>query len=360
MIENEPEARAQENSKEVKEGPFHINGPGVMARTFACAALMAVASPAPISAKTSAFERGTIDLGERNDPNQIEVARAYKSKREAVHFTDGSLYVGTVYNDKPHGTGRFVFEDGSMYIGEVREGEPHGKGTFFWPSGSKYTGEFRNGKMNGEGKLIVKNREIFEGTFNDDEIVYGKHWAPSKGHYEGHFRNGMRHGSGTVILFDGKKFIGLFSNGIRKEGRWIESTAPKVVFGLRRRLTLDETGECDVETDDDGNANGYGECLMLNGMVYRGGFVDNKPNGYGTTRTRFGGPSDDHGYSGEFRNGVPHGYGVGVYVDGKYVGGIRNGKHHGIGTVIFRDGRRFDGRFRGGDPTSDGEWTTSD
>ena len=57
-------------------------------------------------------------------------------------------------------------------------------------------------------------------------------------------------------------------------------------------------------------------------------------------------------YEGSYQNGVPHGYGVCVYVGGGgyYAGQWRNGKEHGHGVMSLVDGTRYEGEWRDGSP----------
>ena len=57
---------------------------------------------------------------------------------------DGSTYVGSALNGKPHGFGT-VNAAGDYYQGEYRDGVPHGKGVVRGNGGQYYRAEFRNG-----------------------------------------------------------------------------------------------------------------------------------------------------------------------------------------------------------------------
>lgn len=52
-------------------------------------------------------------------------------------------------------------------------------------------------------------------------------------------------------------------------------------------------------------------------------------------------------YSGEFRNGVRHGFGKDSFIDGSsYEGGYFDGKRQGKGTVIYNNGHKYIGSFQ--------------
>ncbi len=51
-------------------------------------------------------------------------------------------------------------------------------------------------------------------------------------------------------------------------------------------------------------------------------------------------------YSGEIKDGKPHGKGILTYEDGeKYSGDWINGMREGKGTLIYIDGSKYDGRI---------------
>lgn len=82
-----------------------------------------------------------------------------------------------------------------LYTGTVNaDGVPDGKGMATWNKGKavSYDGEWKNGRMDGETTYILRNGDIFEGTFKDDHYDQGKYTEKSSGEYfEGTFKNGQ-------------------------------------------------------------------------------------------------------------------------------------------------------------------------
>ncbi len=73
--------------------------------------------------------------------------------------------------------------------------------------------------------------------------------------------------------------------------------------------------------------------------VYSGDLKDGLPHGYGTWKHSGGAY-----YTGEFYEGAWQGYGTWIHPDGiKYVGEWLQGEYHGRGTLILPSGARYDG-----------------
>ena len=67
-------------------------------------------------------------------------------------------------------------------------------------------------------------------------------------------------------------------------------------------------------------------------------------------------------YVGEFKNGLPEGYGTFTYSDGAvYVGNFKEGKEHGIGTfTCWTHGSQYTGQFQNGKKHGSGIYTYPD
>ena len=78
-----------------------------------------------------------------------------------------------------------------------------------------YYGEISNNKRNGVGKQFNK-KDIFEGIWNDDEIVKGKAiYFSDQGNiiYEGEFKDGLENGYGQKLYPNNRVYKGIFING---------------------------------------------------------------------------------------------------------------------------------------------------
>jgi hypothetical protein len=89
---------------------------------------------------------------------------------ETITYSDGSKYVGEVFNGLLHGQGTLTFPSGEKYVGEWKDGKKHGQGTFTYPDGRKYVGEW-------------KDNNQWSGTmYNADGSIEGKYkegkWSP--------------------------------------------------------------------------------------------------------------------------------------------------------------------------------------
>ena len=71
---------------------------------------------------------------------------------------------------------------------------------------------------------------------------------------------------------------------------------------------------------------------------------------------------DKRVYSGETKNGKPHGQGIDEYVDEgyKYKGSFRNGYANGQSTITWSDGSKYEGQVKDGEKDGSGTYFHSD
>jgi len=79
-------------------------------------------------------------------------------------------------------------------------------------------------------------------------------------------------------------------------------------------------------------------------FLYKGQFKNSKPNGEGTiTYPAHPGAS----YTGNWKNGMAHGYGIQKYAEGGgYEGEWKNNKRHGKGTMTWPNGDKYVGDWK--------------
>lgn len=84
---------------------------------------------------------------------------------------------------------------------------------------------------------------------------------------------------------------------------------------------------------------------VSNGFEYRGGFLDFKMHGKGKLEFK-----DGKVYEGDFKEGLMTGEGELVNGNKIYKGGFRRGKQHGIGVYLptGKNGQGYRGRWRNG------------
>ena len=92
-----------------------------------------------------------------------------------------------------------------------------------------------------------------------------------------------------------------------------------------------------------GMPSGYGTFTYSDGSVYVGDFEKGKEHGQGVFNCWAHGSK----YVGQFKNGKKHGKGIYTYPDGAiYNGEWIEGKREGEGIMIFKDGKRLVGKFK--------------
>ena len=90
---------------------------------------------------------------------------------------------------------------------------------------------------------------------------------------------------------------------------------------------------------------GYGSNIYTTGKQYRGSFIADKKNGFG--QQLYGNLGDK--YTGEWKNGHPHGMGYFQYASGaSYSGEFYNGKRYGEGEYRFANGKVYSGQWING------------
>jgi hypothetical protein len=90
-----------------------------------------------------------------------------------------------------------VNADGSKYNGEYKEDKPNGTGCYIWCDGEKYDGEWRDGKFNGKGIKTLPDGTIFDGKWLEGKPNGpGTCNYPDGATYNGEWKNGQPHGKG--------------------------------------------------------------------------------------------------------------------------------------------------------------------
>ncbi|KAL2497255.1 Phosphatidylinositol 4-phosphate 5-kinase 1 [Abeliophyllum distichum] len=164
------------------------------------------------------------------------VAQSIIEKR----IQNGDLYIGTLANNTPHGSGKYLWKDGCMYEGDWKRGKASGKGKFSWPSGATFEGEFKSGRMEGSGTYIGSDGDMYKGSWSADrKHGYGMKHYSNGDYYEGQWKKNLQDGQGRYVWKNGNEYIGewksgmihgrgvlVWNNGNRFDGNW-ESGIPK-------------------------------------------------------------------------------------------------------------------------------------
>lgn len=224
----------------------------------------------------------------------------------------------------------------------------------------KYTGELKNGKPHGQGEIVFSKNyplpspasgealqgETYEGTFADGkptqltkiefskgekELEYGK--------YTGELRNGVPHGKGEIV-FTKNYLLPAPDNGEARKGEIYEG---EFVKGNPAQLTKVEFSKGEKELE-------YGKYTgeMRNGIPHGQGKITFSRN-YSLPSSNGGEARKGETYEGSFAYGEPvqltkvktkassagAASGQVRLPYGTYVGSLRNGKPHGHGKVTF-------------------------
>ena len=176
----------------------------------------------------------------------------------------------------------------------------------------------------GFGKFIFSDGTEFCGIFHENILQqYGKYTNINK--------NGGNKNDKEIIITDNlnyEEYIGEYKdyvpNGFGIYKNYITNLK---ITGIFKNNTFSDIG---IEESAEG------------GYIYRGDFINNKKEGYGTMIWK-----DGAKYQGEFKNNQANGYGMIEYPDNKfYQGEIKNGRMDGFGEFFWKDEKRYIGNYR--------------
>ncbi len=256
----------------------------------------------------SIIKRSTVDsVSSTNDLEQKKLDDHY-SDREILSISWGEgIYNGQTTRGKPHGNGTWVRSDGKKYVGKWMDGKKQGKGIMYFPDGVKYDGEWEDDKPKGKGTIEYS----------------------SGGKYIGEVCNGKRHGQGVYQKSDGNIIKGLWNNN-----QFVKTTAIEMPW--EQYLKADYALQSN-EITSNGVLN-----INLDDGVYTGQVKDGQPHGQGKQTW-----SNGDEYKGSFRVNEFHGWGTYTWSDGeKYEGEWEDGLRHGKGTMHYENGSIEDGFWR--------------
>ena len=328
------------------------------------------------------------------------------AKTVTIDYNDGK-YTGEVNASKiPHGKGKLVMEYlGCTYEGDFVSGEMTGYGRMTWDSGAVYEGEFVNGARHGTGKMTYTDGRVFDGEWADDLFTdtpvhtsnndsededtptpvvamdyndgayEGQTNAQGKPHgrgklvldflgctYEGEFVNGEMTGRGKMVWDTEAVYNGYFENGMRHGyGEMTFADKTKKCGNWEMDLLIEEcSAPRDFIADLDEALSHHGaipterverpaEKTRVATINYEGGFYEGEvneasvPHGRGVIRWN----DNECSYDGEWKNGVPHGFGKKLWDDGDRCEGILvDGVFCGEGKFFFADGDIYEGGFK--------------
>jgi len=308
---------------------------------------------------------------------------------------DGVQYVGAFVDQKFQGEGAYIFPDGSRYFGQFKNGEAHGQGIYAFPDGFVYFGIFESaqflvGPIASTSEATAIQQRI-PSTFMLNKLGFpqgrfipvwpactlmvsytrtqsyspstlpttwtdcvGAVTLPNGYRYVGEFRNGYPDGQGAYFVTSNEQYFGTFG-----------PLSPKTSFALPPAFSSEQL-------------NGLGTRVYSDGSQYSGEFRNGEPHGPGTL-TRINGSVFQTGLwengtllspmeasarqnpvntqrSTGTQNACPGSYDsstwnncVGAYTfgnGGQYVGEFRNDKFNGQGTYTYPDGSEYVGEFR--------------
>lgn len=277
--------------------------------------------------------------------------------------------------------GKIAFQTDKKKRGDIAEGEwknglLQGHVIYFYSNGDKYEGQFKNGIRHGEGFQLNTRGGYYSGSWNlDKQSGYAITVYENGDYYVGEYKNNDRHGKGTYTTLDGQETEGIWrlgklsqpsaqkqskkdkkNNFLAEEklefkvnpnklpqcrsAKWRDEVLDKIRYHNCWGISLMGDGKYTGEFKD-GVYHGYGYLQYFYGDKYVGTFESGKPSGQGTLI------SSIDKYVGEFKEGVPHGRGTYAFVTGDmYFGEYKESKMNGQGTYIFPDGDKYVGEFK--------------
>ena len=238
---------------------------------------------------------------------------------QTLELSDGSTYIGTVYDGKPSGRGRLIASPHDVYVGAFLDGKRHGMGKQCAPPGIVYDGEWERDTYHGYGVLRTPE-SVYSGRFYHGKY-HGYGELSSDESYAGEWSHGSKHGPGTLTNSAGT-YIGSFYYNLRHGNGVQTSTDGSVYSGSWRS----------------GYKHGTGVHTSLF-ETYTGSWVNNKRQGHGKWQSNYLGT-----YVGHWKRNLRHKRGTHTYLDGSvYTGGWSYGKRTGYGVMQYADGAVYSG-----------------
>lgn len=191
------------------------------------------------------------------------------------------------------------------------------------PSG-KYVGDTAWGNITGKGSFYFDTGEVYQGTWDFNEISGKGILTYTTGTYEGEFADSERNGQGTFT----------WSDGVTYAGAWVSDK-----LAGAGTLTSGTTVYDGIFADNkfsNGNITVTSELGTYKLTVENGELTKNINIIFASGTT----------YSGEYLDTVISGTGTMTFPSvGKYVGAFSNGKREGQGTFTWEDGASYVGAW---------------
>ncbi len=249
-------------------------------------------------------------------------------------FPSGAIYTGDFKDGKFHGYGICEYSDGERYEGWWVDRLQDGKGTLYKTDGTKVSGLWKKGFLIDEGGEVIDTEfahkrieggEIQIGCLKGDcKNGYGIMACPNGDRYEGEFKEGKFHGKCKWFYSYGDVFDGYYEDNFPHGKGKIYHVDKTVTEGIWEKGTfLGESKDIEVKDCTDGTCGN-----IKNGLF---NYAD------GTT------------YQGEFKNGIPEGWGRVEYSSGEiYEGDWKNGSANGYGIFTDKRGNEYSGIWKNG------------
>ncbi|WP_081579617.1 hypothetical protein [Oscillibacter ruminantium] len=234
------------------------------------------------------------------------------------------------------------------------------------PSG-QYAGDTALGDITGKGSFYFDTGEVYQGSWNSNEISGAGKLTYTTGVYEGDFSDSARSGQGTFTWPDGSTYTGSWvSDKLSGEGKLSSNT---IIYSgtfednefTNGNITLtNETGTYKLSVENAVLTKNI-EITFATGTIYTGEYLNTAISGSGTMTF----PSIGN-YVGSFSNGKRDGQGTFTWEDGtSYVGTWTEDSMNGEGTYNFDSSTYIKGTFINGTlngtytyHNSDGDYTT--
>ena len=122
-------------------------------------------------------------------------------------------YNGDMKNGKKHGKGKLVLRNGDVYVGSWVEDRKMGQGIYIYSNGIKYNGQWKDDVMEGSGSFMFPGTGTYYGDVRNGQMTgYGIFKYNDGSVYEGHWKEGKWHGKGKYSLPDGRELEAVFAD----------------------------------------------------------------------------------------------------------------------------------------------------
>lgn len=192
-------------------------------------------------------------------------------KREGIAeylWTTGALFKG-LFNDDHMVKGEVSFPDGTLYRGTMKNEKYEGDNCYHrFSNGDEFVGRFVAGVRSGYGQYnFAGGRGIYKGGYKNDAYHGKGRFEGPHGVYEGNYARNQRHGFGVFYPPSGRPFRGWWNDGLFVGSPPVDSS-PSDEPSLAGKIREQECASSELSREQDADIDAGGDPDPLARMAF--------------------------------------------------------------------------------------------